>query len=130
MAYTVTQSFFKVDTRGNHTRVDVGTRLTNTEYNKLNKIKQAKCSPITETRQATYSQSEADYLVELYLNVAGLNNQVAAFLAKYPQRVEKGVECQLRIIAGQDNTTDDSGLQNPSEAFLRAMLTQSPARFV
>ena len=31
-------------------------------------------------------------------------------------KLNDGVECQLRIIAGQDNTTDDQGLSNPGQS--------------
>ena len=130
MAYTVNDAFFQVDTRGNHKRVAVGTRLTNAQFNKLNKIKQAKCSPIANIRDPRYSQQEADDLVFIYINVEGIDKQVATFMQKYPMRNPHGVECQLRIIAGQDNTTDDRGLQNPATAILRAMMQQAPHRFV
>ena len=132
MSYQVTQSFFKVDKRGNHKLISEGTVITNAEYLKLNAMKRAKCEYVEPTkRQVPLSQDEADDLVYLYLNVADLNEILTTFLTEYPKRVSEGIECQLRIIAGCDNTRpNDGGLRNPGKALLRAMITQDPARFV
>jgi len=130
MTYLVTAPFFNVDKNGNHKRITPGTVLTKVQYSKLNDIKKAKCKALEgKKRQAPLSQEEANDLVYLYLNVDNVEDIVAHFLAHYPERVAEGIVCQLRILAGLDNTKpQDNGLSNPGTALLRAMIMQAPHR--
>ena len=70
MSYQVTQSFFKVDKRGNHKLISEGTVITNAEYLKLNAMKRAKCEYVEPTkRQVPLSQDEADAVSYTHLTL-------------------------------------------------------------
>ena len=81
-------------------------------------------------RNPPLNYDQAFYLVNnCYCAYSNLEDQIKSFTKKYPNFSHSGIECQIRIIAGCDNTRDDKGLDNPGKALRNAMITVDSKRF-
>ena len=134
MKFYVTRS---VSTRNPNTgrtiSINKGDRVSETVYNKVSKSLQEKCFiPCRNLPRSTdMTPQQCNFLVTQYVNGVSQQDIINEFYKGFPEREGNGgVECQLRIISGQDNTTDDSGLQNPGKNLLGSMMTVCPHRFV
>jgi len=85
--------------------------------------------PISLDRNPNLTYEQALALVKYYITLAEQEDVITAFCRDYPNFNPSGVECQVRIIAGRDNTRDDKGLDNPSKALENAMLVTDANRF-
>ena len=133
MSYTVFDSYFKVDKRGNHTLVKPGTIISNAVYNKLTPAKQAKCV-INDTTRYPYSIAEYTAIKDTYVDLGHTNN-LEDMWADYQRRMpnsdasKAGVICQLCIIRGMDIYTHYKGFNNPSKALQNILWEEDPIRF-
>jgi hypothetical protein len=135
MKFYVSKSFSTRNPQtGKTVSVLAGSKISQTQYNKLSKNIIQRCGIIparNAPRSDNFDRVEFDYLVTQYINGVDNDSIITGFYQQFPNHpVNGGVECQLRIIAGQDNTTDDNGLQNPSHVLLTSMMYIAPHRFV
>ena len=135
MKFYVSKSF---TTRNPHTgrtiNATAGSKISQTVYDKLSQSLIERCGIIparNAPRNGEFTPTECDFLVTQYVRGFDTETIVSNFYDKFQgHKLNDGVECQLRIIAGQDNTTDDQGLSNPGRQLLNSMLTIAPHRFV
>tara|TARA_B100001564_G_scaffold120123_1_gene100070 strand:- start:227 stop:703 length:477 start_codon:yes stop_codon:yes gene_type:complete len=73
MKFQVQTSFFNFDSRGNSKKINVGTLLTQKEYNNLTQSKKDKCSMVTvlPSGRVLYTRQELTELVNLYIDNDG-----------------------------------------------------------
>ena len=132
MKFFVTRS---CSTQSGRSRISVaaGQQVTQSRYNMFSTRLQQECfiPARNAPRNGDFTQQECDFLVTQYITDMNQETIIQSFYQTFPNhRMNGGVECQLRILVGQDNTTDDSGLDNPGRCLLRAMMTIAPHRFV
>ena len=132
MRFYVTQSFRSYLPNGRAIVGNAGEKISKATYDKLSARLQSLCIPARNApRNGDFSSAECDFLVSNH--VAGMNHNeiIPLFYENFPNhKVNGGVECQLRIIAGQDNTLEDQGLNNPGRILLHSMMRIAPWRFV
>ncbi len=132
MKFYVTRS---CSTQSGRKRINatVGEQVTQSRYNMFSPRLQQECfiPARNAPRNGDFTQQECDFLVTHYLTDIDQADLIQSFYQTFPNhRMNGGVECQLRIIAGQDNTTEDSGLDNPGRCLLKSLMTINPSRFV
>ena len=132
MRFYVVQSFRSYLPNGRAIVGNAGDKISQAVYDKLSARLQGCCIPARNApRNGDFSREECDFLVSNH--VAGLQPSeiIPMFYEAFPNhKMNGGVECQLRIIAGQDNTLEDQGLDNPGRILLHSMMHIAPWRFV
>lgn len=100
-----------------------GSKISETAHNNLSKRMQQYTVPAKNApRAADLTLSQARLIVKQYVKGKSVESMIKAFISEYPDRTNiSGLECQYRILAGCDPTTDDQGLQNPGKALQQAM---------
>jgi len=88
MKFQVQTSFFNFDKRGNSKKVNVGTVLTQKQFNNLTQPKKEKCVAIvvTPTGRVRYTRDEISQLVELYLQNDNLHFVRDTFIVNNPNQ--------------------------------------------
>ena len=88
MKFQVQTSFFNFDSRGNSKKINVGTILTQKEYNNLTPSKKAKVTPFTSlpSGRVRYTKEEITQLVELYLQNDNLHFVRDTFISNNPDQ--------------------------------------------
>ncbi len=124
MKYYVTRSISLNPVKGRPIQAQVGSKISEATYNRLRKTLQSFCIPArTAPRNGDFVLLETDFLVRNWVDGKSTDMIISEFYDTFPgHKVNGGVECQLRIIAGQDNTTDDSGLDHPGQTFSKSMM--------
>ena len=111
-----------------------GSKISQSTFDKLSRSLIDRCGIIparNAPRNGDFTPAECDYLITQYVQGYDTETIISNFYDKFEgHKLNGGVECQLRIIAGQDNTSDDMGLSNPGNQLLKSMLTIAPHRFV
>jgi len=129
MKYQIQQSFYNFKKNGDAVLQPVGKYLSTKEFAALTSAKKAKCVPVGKNPNLTIDQ--AYELVTAYCEGISADEIVSEFLFTHPEfSAAQGVHCQLRIIAGRDNTNpQDGGLDNPGAALESAMMSVDSVRF-
>ena len=131
MKFYVQRSFNYNPIKGRPITAKVGDKVSETVYNRLSTRLQGLCIPARQApRNGDFISQETDLIVRLYVDGVATDDIVSEFYREFPNHVVNGgVECQLRIVAGQDNTTDDKGLENPGRVLRQSMDDIDPERF-
>jgi len=134
MRYYVSKTFSTRDPQtGKTLSATAGQKISQTVYNRLSKNIIQRCGIIparNAPRAGDLSYDQAVFLVTQYIDGQHKDNIISQFHDNFDRPVNGGLECQLRIIAGCDNTTEDTGLDNPGRTLMTAMLHVAPSRFV
>jgi len=134
MKYYVTHNFTSHPLRGRSITAKVGDRITQNAYNRLSSNIRERCliPARNAPKNCDFTDAECNYLVSQYCADVSQEDIIREFYELFPtHQLNGGVECQLRIIAGQDNyNLDDKGLDNPGRVLLQSMMEIDPARFV
>ena len=133
MKYYVTHNFASHPSKGRSIVGKVGDKITQTAYNRLSSTIQQRCliPARNAPKNGDFTADECNYLVSQYCANVSLDDIIREFYELFPtHKLNDGVECQLRIIAGQDNyNPDDKGLDNPGRVLLQSMMEIAPTRF-
>jgi hypothetical protein len=88
MKFQVQTSFFNFDSRGNSKKINVGTLLTQKEYNNLTPSKKNKCTQVVTlpSGRVRYTREEITQLVELYLQNDNLHFVRDTFISNNPDQ--------------------------------------------
>ncbi len=133
MKYYVTHSFTSHPPRGRSITAKVGDRITQNAYNRLSSNIRERCliPARNAPKNGDFTAEECNYLVSQYCADVSSDDIIKGFYELFPEhKVNAGVECQLRIIAGQDSySPEDKGLDNPGRVLLQSMMEIAPSRF-